>query len=65
MSTQEKIRKLEQEITTLWRVIEDERLWHPSVVREIKRRAELAHRAYANRRLRKAEDVFAALQSHR
>lgn len=63
MSTQEKIRKLEQEITALWRVIEDERLWHPSIVREIKRRAKLARQTYANRRLRKAEEGFVALQS--
>ena len=62
MNTQEKIKELEHEVMALWRVIEDERLWHPSVIREIKRRSQDAHRSYARGGLRKAGEVFAALR---
>lgn len=62
MSTQEKIKELEHEITALWRVVEDERIWHPSIIREIKRRSQNVHRVHGQAGLRKADEVFAALR---
>lgn len=61
MNTQEKITELEQEITALWRVIEDERLWHPSIIQEIKRRSQNVRSTHGRKELRKAEEVFAML----
>ena len=43
-------------------MIEDERLWHPSVIHEIKRRSQDANRSYVHGGLRKAGEVFAALR---
>lgn len=65
MNTQEKIRDLENEITALWQVVEDERIWHPSVIREIKRRSQHIRHAQGQAGLRKADEVFAALRQHR
>ena len=62
MNTQAKIRELEYEVTALWRVVEDERLWHPSVIQEIKRRSQDAHRSQAREGLRKAGEVYATLR---
>ena len=65
MNTQAKIKELEYEVTALWRVVEDERLWHPSVMREIKRRSQDASRSHAREELRKAGEVFATLRQHK
>ena len=59
MRVQERIQKLEKEIVKLWQVVEDEMLWHPSVVREIKRRSLAARRDHVKGRLRRAEEVLA------
>jgi len=63
MKTQEKIQNLEREIRSLWQVIEDERLWHPSVISELRRRSRLAKQAYARGKLQSSENVFAKLSS--
>lgn len=65
MNTQEKIRDLENEITALRQVVEDERMWHPSIIREIKRRSQHIRRAQGLAGLRKADEVFAALRRRR
>lgn len=62
MNTQEKIRDLENEITALWQVVEDEHMWHPSIIREIKRRSQHIRRAQGQVELRKADEVFAVLR---
>lgn len=58
MHVQERVQKLEKEVATLWRVIEDERLWHPSIIQEIKKRSRSARRDHAKGLLRKAEEVL-------
>lgn len=58
MYVQKRIQRLEEEVATLWQVIEDERLWHPSVIQEIKKRSRAARRAHVGGRLRSAEEVF-------
>ena len=65
IQTQNKIRKLENEIAAIWNVIDDERLWHPSVMREIKRRSEIAHRAYTKGKLRSADKIFGSFGERR
>ena len=62
MSTQiaqKEIKKLKKEIEIIWQVIEDERLWHPSVIREIQRRSNTIGKNH--RKLRLAEEVFTLL----
>ena len=59
MQTIQRLQKLEKEIAILWGVIEDERLWHPSVVREIQRRSRTAKRIHIRGNLKKAEEIFA------
>jgi len=61
MGTQTRIQKLEREVAALWQVIEDERLWNPSVVQEIRRRSKAARKNLAQKRLRRANDIFARL----
>ena len=63
MRTQEKIQQLERDVATLWQIVEDERLWHPSVIREIRQRAQTARRAYVRKQLKTAEEVL-ALRNH-
>lgn len=65
MSMQEKIRDLENEITTLWQVVEDEHMWHPSIIREIKRRSQHIRHAQGQAELRKADEVFTAFRRRR
>jgi len=60
-TTQKEIQKLKKEVETLWQVIGDERLWHPSVIREIQRRSRTARRDHIKGRLRLASEVFAKL----
>jgi hypothetical protein len=47
MNTQARIKELEHEVMALWHVVEDERLWDPSVIHGIKQRSQNAHRSYA------------------
>ncbi len=54
MRIQDRVQKLEKEIGALWRVIDDERLWHPSIVKEIRNRSLHARREFARGKLRKA-----------
>jgi len=61
-TAQKEIQKLKKEVETLWQVIGDERLWHPSVIREIQRRSRVAHRDQVKGRLRLASEVFAKLR---
>lgn len=61
MKTQEKIKKLEQEVAVLWQVLDDERLWHPSIVLEIRKRSCDARKNHAHKRLKTAQQVFASL----
>ena len=58
METQEKIKKLEREVATLWQIIDDERLWDPTVIREIKNRSKIAKKKRANSLLKTAKEVF-------
>lgn len=58
MRTQEHIQKLEKEIKAIWKVIDDELLWHPSIIKEIRRRSILARQAHVQDRLRKAAEFF-------
>ena len=58
MKTQEKIRKLERDIATLWQIVEDERLWHPSVIREIQNRSRAAKLAYRPKKMKTADEIF-------
>ncbi len=62
MRTQTRIQKLERDVAALWQVVEDERLWHPSVIRELKRRSGQARRDHAQGKLRTAREVFASLR---
>ena len=59
MKTQEKIRKLEREVNTLWQIVEDERLWHPSIIREIQNRSRSARKYHRQGKLKTAKEVFA------
>lgn len=61
METQEKIKKLEKEVAILWHIIDDERLWEPSIIREIRRRSAIAGRDRVKGRLRTAEEIFNTL----
>lgn len=60
-TTTEKIQKLEKEITRIWQIIDDELLWDPSVIREIRRRSSMARRSHKNGSLKTAEKVFSSL----
>jgi len=61
-TAQKEIQKLKKEVETLWQVIGDERLWHPSVIREIQRRSRAARRDHTKGRLRLTSEVFAKLR---
>lgn len=61
MRTQTRIQKLEKEVALLWHILEDGRVWHPSVVNEIRRRSKIARLALAKKKLQRAEDIFASL----
>jgi len=61
MQTVQKIKKLEREVAALWQIVDDERLWDPSVIREIRKRAKSVNRAYAQKSLRAAKEVFRKL----
>lgn len=57
-----KIRRLEEEVATLWQIVDDERFWDLSIIKEIQRRSKSAHRDYAKKRLKAADDVFASVK---
>lgn len=61
MRTQTRIQKLEKEVAALWRILDDERVWHPSVIYEVQKRSKAARQALAKKKLRTAEGVFAKL----
>lgn len=60
MRTQERIKNIERQLETLWKVIEDDRLWHPSIIQELQRRSRGARRDHSSRRLRSAAEVLSA-----
>ena len=62
MHTRVRLQKLERKVEALWQLVEDERLWHPTVIRELQRRSQSARRAHAGGRLRTAAEVFASLR---
>lgn len=55
MTTKEKIQQLEREVAALWHIVEDDRIWDPSVIREIQKRSQKARLDYSQRKLRTAE----------
>ena len=61
MTTQEKVRKLEREVAKLWQILDDDRLWDPSLTRELLRRSQTTRKAYGRGSLRPAERVLASL----
>lgn len=61
VKTKEKIQKLEQEVSNLWQIVNEEIFWHPSVIRGIQRRSKLARRALKSGKLRTAEELFQSL----
>lgn len=61
MHTQTRIQKLEKDVAALWRILEDERVWHPSVIYELRKRSKVARQALAKKKLKAAKDLFARL----
>ena len=59
MQTDKRLQKLEKEIETIWRVIDENRAWHNSVVTEVRRRSLEARREHQKGKLRSANKVFA------
>jgi uncharacterized protein (UPF0147 family) len=58
MSTAEKVKRLEKEVAVLWQIVEDERLWHPSVIQEIRRRSKQARHDLKEKRLKTVGELF-------
>jgi hypothetical protein len=64
MKTQEKIKQLEQEVETLWHVLDDERLWSPRIIQELHKRSMSARLLRAKGKLKTAEEVFAGIREN-
>jgi len=60
MQTDNRLKKLEKEIETIWRVLGESRAWHSSVVLEVKKRSLEAREEHAKGMLRPAKEVFAS-----
>lgn len=57
--TKNRIQKMEREIQELWRVVSEDIFWHPTVVKEIKKRSIEGRKLLRSGKLKTLEEVIA------
>lgn len=57
-ATKNKIQRIELEIQEIWKVLSEDILWRPSIIKEIQRRSRAARKLFESGKLRTFEEVF-------
>ena len=57
VDTKGRIQKLENEVRELWRTVSEDIFWHPTVIKEIKKRSSEGRKLFRSGKLKTFEDV--------